>query len=92
MKQVLEAMFHLLDIQKKYDFDKICDVALKELDRAKDGRISKSNIFLIFFQLYDLSESFQNTLLIIIFIMIFTSLEAKNLLDYTAKLRSEMSN
>ena len=36
-------MFHLLDIQKKYDFDKICDVALKELDIAKDGRISKSN-------------------------------------------------
>ncbi len=51
LKQVLEAMFHLLDIQKQYDFDKICDVALKELDIAKDGRISKSNIFSYFLKL-----------------------------------------
>jgi hypothetical protein len=42
-------MFQLLDIsKKKCDFDKICDLALKELDIAKDGRISKSKTCIIF--------------------------------------------
>ncbi len=44
-------MFQLLDLsKKKCDFDKICDLALKELDIAKDGRISKSNACLLFFK------------------------------------------
>ena len=44
-------MFQLLDLsKKKCDFDKICDLALKELDVAKDGRISKSNACILFFK------------------------------------------
>lgn len=36
-------MFELLDIDKKCNFEKVANECLKELDMAKDGKISKSN-------------------------------------------------
>lgn len=58
-------MFELLDIDKKCNFEKVANECLKELDMAKDGKISKSMLIIVSFLFIYYAKIFNNLLLIL---------------------------